>query len=399
MNPIKNLSSIIVAAFVIFAISACGGSSSGGGSKATGIKVTTIAGGGTSTDATESNSLKLKLTDLESLVVKGPGELLISKNEGYTGLVQSFNVSQGTINALAFTGLQVGVTATAPGVQIVGFYDDTYYMTSTKGEYKLYTAPVATKAATWIAGGAASGNTDGAGQSATFTSMGRTARVGDLLYFVQSSTSNLYQLIRSVDLKAPYNVKTIAGGRVGHLDGSAAVASFKYPMDIVLIDADKKLLVVDSVNDLIRQIDLDSTDSTGAKPFNVTTFAGRRDPVTNVPIEGALDATSATMASFYFPQSIAKAPSGNLYIADTANRLIRKIEFKDATYGAVSTIAGTGLEEVKDNAPDSAGHYNGLRASFSSLTSLVFDGDLLYLIDGNGLNRSIRKIEFLDGAP
>ncbi len=394
MNPIKNISSLIVAAFVIFAISACGGSG-GGGSKGTGIKVTTIAGGGYSSGA---DLLKMKFDSLSFLVVKGPGELLFSKGTSFEGSAKSFNLSQGTITDLAFTGLQAGLT-TPPekAVQIVGFYDDTYYITSTKGEYKLYSAPAATKAATWIAGGAANGSIDATGQNASFSNIARTARVGDLLYFVQSSSFDPDKLIRSIELKAPYNVKTITGFRNGFADGTAGTASFNYKRDIALIDNDKKLLVLDE--HLIRQIDLDATNSAGAKTYNVTTFAGMRDSVTNAPVPGSQDATSPTMASFKSVGSIAKAKSGNLYIAENGNKLIRKIEFKDATYGAVSTIAGSGGSEVKDNTPDSSGHYNGLGASFFYPASLVFDGDTLYFIDDEQLNNRIRKIEFLDGAP
>ncbi len=393
MNPIKNHSSLIFAAFVIFAISACGGSG-GGGSKGTGIKVTTIAGGG---DSSGADLLKMKFDSLFFLVVKGPGELLFSKGEYDTGLVQSFNLTQGTINALAFTGLQAGLTTTtAPGVQIVAFINDTYYITSTKAEFKLYSAPAATKAATWIAGGATSGKADGEGKSASFTNIRRTARAGDLLYFVQVTNEDAAQLVRSIELKAPYNVKTIAGGKNGYADGTAGTALFSDTNDIILIDDDKKLLVLD--NHLIRQIDLDATDSAGAKTYNVTTLAGQRDGA-NAPVSGSQDATSPTKAGFNTLWSIAKAKSGNLYVADNGNSLIRKIEFKDATYGAVSTIAGTGANEVKDNTPDSAMHYNGLGASFIFPKSLVFDGDTLYFIDGDITNNWIRKIEFLDGAP
>ncbi len=433
MKQIKNIQGVIIAVLVIFAISACSESSGGSGSHdatsdathdatgdatsdatgdatsdstgdatsaviPSGIKVTTVAGG-TSTDASAADLLKLNFGDLLNLVVKAPGELLFSKTEAYAGSVKSFNVSQGTIVDLAFQGLQTGVTnPPAPGVQIFAFINDNYYLASTKGEYKIYSAPAATKAATWIAGGATYGKADGAGQSASFYSIGRTVQAGDLLYFTQIGGSQDYHLIRSIELKAPYTVKKIAGGILGYNDGPAATASFISPADIVLIDDAKKLLVVDYGNGLIRQIDLLATDSAGAKTYDVTTFAGLRN-ASYVPIKGALDATSATMASFLNPQSIAKAKSGNLYISEAGNRLIRKIEFKNGTYGAVSTIVGSGANLVKDNTPDSAEHYDGLSAGFTSPRRLEFDGDLLYFIDGGFTNAQIRKIEFLDGAP
>ncbi len=416
MKPIETIYRLLFTALVIFAISACGGSSRKSLSKSnatgdatkdatsaiipSGIKVTTIAGGGDSTDATESDLLKLSFGYLGSLVVKGPGELLFSKDRALDGSVKSFNLTEGAITDLAFTGLQAGITnPPEKSLQIIAFINDTYYISSTKAEYKLYSAPVATKQATWIVGGASSGNTDGAGQNARFTNIDRTAHTGDLLYFIQVSSSTGYQSIRSVELNAPYNVKKIAGGNNGYADAPAASASFNNLRDIVLIDNDKKLLVIDTTNNLVRQIDLLSTNQAGAKTYDVSTFAGLRDSVTNAPIAGAQDATSATKASFSSPLSIAKAQSGNLYIADNGNRLIRKIEFKDGVYGAVSTIAGSGVEEVKDSSADSAGRYDARAADIQAAKNLVFDGNTLYFIDGSPTGNMIRKIEFLDGAP
>ncbi len=49
------------------------------------------------------------------------------------------------------------------------------------------------------------------------------------------------------------------------------------------------------------------------------------------------DSGQATQAAFQFPQGVATAPDGTLYIADTANRRVRRI-----VSGIVTTVVGTG---------------------------------------------------------
>src|SRR5205823_5590233 len=79
-------------------------------------------------------------------------------------------------------------------------------------------------------------------------------------------------------------------------------------------------------------------DATNAIP-TVTIVAGTLDtPSINAASangDGAL-ATSATLNS---PSDVAVDSSGNLYIADTGNNKIRKV---DAVDGNISTIAGNG---------------------------------------------------------
>ena len=50
------------------------------------------------------------------------------------------------------------------------------------------------------------------------------------------------------------------------------------------------------------------------------------------------DGGAATSASLYLPRGVALDSTGNLYIADSSNRRIRKV----STTGVITTIAGTG---------------------------------------------------------
>ena len=105
----------------------------------------------------------------------------------------------------------------------------------------------------------------------------------------------------------------------------------------------------------------------------VTTVAGSGSAGVNNGIGAA--------ASFDGPAGIAVDASGILYVADSNNNLIRKI----AVGGTVSTLAGTGLP----------GADNGLltAASFNNPQGLVVDQyKRVFVVDtGNGLIRMIKQ--------
>jgi hypothetical protein len=105
---------------------------------------------------------------------------------------------------------------------------------------------------------------------------------------------------------------------------------------------------------------------------DVTTFAG----TTGSP--GDTDA-NGTSASFDNPYGVALDGSGNLYVADGENNKIRKI----APNGDVTTLAGSGSYGSMDG--------NGTSASFKTPYGVAVDGSgNVYVADAN--NRKIRKI-------
>ena len=54
------------------------------------------------------------------------------------------------------------------------------------------------------------------------------------------------------------------------------------------------------------------------------------------------DGGAATNASLYYPYGVALDASGNLYIADSDNNRIRKVD----TNGIITTVAGNGSFEL-----------------------------------------------------
>ncbi len=157
-------------------------------------------------------------------------------------------------------------------------------------------------------------------------------------------------------------VSTLAGDGIDSLaNGDGTAASFNFPAGIA-IDSKGNLYVADTGNDLIRMISSSGT---------VTTLAG------GGPI-GAVNGTG-TAASFNSPVGVAIDASGNIYVADAGNNLIREI----SPAGLVSTLAGSGTASFANG--------TGTSASFNFPNGVAVDASgNVYVADLE--NRLIRKI-------
>jgi uncharacterized protein (TIGR03437 family) len=139
------------------------------------------------------------------------------------------------------------------------------------------------------------------------------------VFFAENGDSR----IRKIDTKGI--ITTIAGnGTAGFTgDGSAgANAEISFPTGVA-VDSSGNVFIADSVNRRIRKL---------ASGGTITTVAGNG----NYSYSG--DSGQATAAQLNTPQAVATDPSGNLYIADTANNVVRKV----TAAGVISTIAGNG---------------------------------------------------------
>lgn len=133
--------------------------------------------------------------------------------------------------------------------------------------------------------------------------------------------------VRRVDAISK-TLRTVAGDGVAAFTGDggpAASASLNLPRAICLDSAGKNLFIADTRNHRVRHVDL----ATGT----LDTFAG--DGVQGFSGDGTL----ATSASLDSPDSIALDPNGNLYLADTHNQRLRRISVDTKI---ISTVAGPG---------------------------------------------------------
>lgn len=184
---------------------------------------------------------------------------------------------------------------------------------------------------TTFAGSGTMGQSDGKGHEASFANLMAVATDTSGNVYVADSHNNLIRKITPAGL-----VTTLAGsGAVGSADGKGAAASFFNPAGIA-VDKYGYVYVADTHNSLIRKITPDGV---------VTTIAGRRPAGSVRGKDGAV--------WFDNPAGIAVDPAGNIFVADWANDLIRKI----TPAGAVSTLAGNGTPGAKDGVGDSASFY------------------------------------------
>ena len=131
------------------------------------------------------------------------------------------------------------------------------------------------------------------------------------------------QRIRKVD--AAGVITTVAGGGSGLGDGGAATAARLYYPSGVALDGAGNLYIADATNQRIRKV-----DAAGV----ITTVAG--DGTRGFGGDGG----AAVAAQLGNPYGVAVDGSGNLYIADWANHRIRKVDAE----GVISTVAGDGTE-------------------------------------------------------
>lgn len=182
----------------------------------------------------------------------------------------------------------------------------------------------------------------------------------DSLFF----TDSYNHTIDKVDLKTgQWRVVVGHYGEKGGVDGSASVARFNYPYG--LVNDGHYLYVADSGNSAIRKVDL--------KTFHVTTLMG------NLMIFGSRDGDQKT-GLLYHPYGLVL--DGNyLYVADTGNATIRRIDLKSLR---IKTLAGlAGVAGMQDGI--------GKRGRFHTPKGITSDEHYLYVADS--VNGSIRKID------
>ncbi len=172
--------------------------------------------------------------------------------------------------------------------------------------------------------------------------------------------------------------RLVAGaGVAGHLDGEGAGARFSGPAGAA-VGLGGEILVADTTSSRIRRI---------LMPLGfVSTLSG-----TGVP--GLINSPTASSAAFRGPVGLARDSAGNLFVADSGNHVIRRI---DAASGEVTTWAGSGVAGYADG--------TGSAARFNTPWGLAIDAnDNLYVADsGNHVVRKVtsaRVVSLVAGIP
>ena len=200
------------------------------------------------------------------------------------------------------------------------------------------------------------------GQSGSIDDTNNAARFNSPQGLAVDNTGNIYvtdSFNNTIRKLTPAGVvTTMAGtaGQAGTADGTGAAARFNWPTGVAA-DTSGNLYVADTGNDLIRRI-----TAAGI----VSTFAGNGVPY-------GFDDGMCSQAGFNFPQGIAVDRFGNIYVAEEANDMIRRI----TPGGMVTTLAGSpNLEGRSDGIGSTALFYGPVGVAVDSVGNL-------YVADSN----------------
>jgi subtilase family serine protease/sugar lactone lactonase YvrE len=286
--------------------------------------ISTVAGKGTccySGDGAAATSAQLNSPS--GVAVDAAGDLFIA--DRYNGRIREVAAGSGTITTVAGNG-------------VYGYSGDG--SAATRAEFR-YPEGVAVDAAgnLYIAdsGNARIREVNSAGSAATL--VGGAIGDGGLGVFgvldqpsgvVRDNAGNTYiadtnnNRVRMV--AANGTIATVAGtgtsGSTG--DGNAATSAQLNAPQGLAMDASGNLYIADTGNYLVRMVDTSGT---------ITTVAGNGKCCGHTG-----DAGLATNAEIAAPYGLAVDASGNLYISDVDNNLVRKVD----TSGNITTVAGNG---------------------------------------------------------
>jgi trimeric autotransporter adhesin len=176
-------------------------------------------------------------------------------------------------------------------------------------------------------------------------------------------------------------ISTVAGvGKIGFSgNGGSATAALLWDPTCVALDPASNLYIGDLANYDVRKV----AAATGI----ITTYAGTQ-------VAGyAGDNGPANAAQIYGPTACATDSSGNLYLADNANNVIRKVSLSS---GIIMNFAGNGLDAGTSNGTFSGDGGSAVLAGINHSNGVAVDGaGNLYIADTG--NQRIRMVSAATG--
>jgi hypothetical protein len=194
------------------------------------------------------------------------------------------------------------------------------------------------------------------------------------------SDSNNNQIKKLTLNNGTYTMSIIAGNQVAGYSGDgggAHSARLNNPSQLV-VDLKGNIYVADRGNSVVRKLTLNADGTT----YTISTFVGTG----TAGFSG--DGGPANKAQLSQPVGLSFDAAGNLYIADAANSVIRRVSINENSIlpGNISTIAGT---------PDSGGYNDNKNIALGALLlnpHLISIDDTGNIYIGDCDNHRIRKL-------
>ncbi len=160
----------------------------------------------------------------------------------------------------------------------------------------------------------------------------------------------------------------------GYKEGTATVAEFSSPSGIA-IDAAGNVYIADTRNHCIRKVDPQG---------NTSIYAGQ------CTSPGKNGGDRLTSARFRLPQGMTFDSSGHLYVADTGNNCIRKIDGRTGRVLPFAGLCGGKGNSVPKSINSSVA---ALQARFDAPSNIIFDATPKNFYIADSKNYCIRKID------
>ncbi len=298
---------------------------------------TSIMPGAISTIAGAGNGLKAPV----SVAVDPLGNLILG--DASANMVFKYTMATGQLSIVAGKGTpgyggdgQRATAATLNGPAGVALDNAGNVYIADTGNNVIRMVDANTQVITTVAGGGSNYGKDGLGDGGLATGASLTSptavavdRTGNVYI---SDTGN--NLVRKIDTAGIISIVAGSGPAVVSTPGidglgdagSATTAILAKPAGLAVDIAGTHLYIADANDNLIRVVDLTKNQ--------IGVSAGMAGGPAGFQGDGA----RATSASLNAPKAVALDPAGNLYIADSKNHVVRRV---DVISGIITTVTGT----------------------------------------------------------
>ena len=375
MKISRNLPGVLLVCLGVTVLSSCGkvdiSTQIGGSIQGTSLSLSgatsTLAGTAGSSGSSDNTGTSARFNDPNGVTTDGTN-LYVADSGNHT--IRKVVIATGVVTTLAGTA---GSSGSSDNTGTTARFNDpngvttdgTNLYVADSGNHTIRKVVIATGVVTTLAGTAgSSGSSDNTGMSARFNDPNGVTTDGTNLYVADSGNHTIRKVVIATGV-----VTTLAGtaGSSGSSDGTGTSARFNDPNGVTTDGTN--LYVADSGNHTIRKVVI----ATGV----VTTLAGTAGS------SGSSDGTG-TSARFNDPNGVT-TDGTNLFVADSGNDTIRRVEAKVVTaIGATTTLAGSaGSSGSADG--------TGTSARFYLPSGITTDGRRLLVIDTG--NNTVRAIE------